>query len=186
MGKIKQKKNPKVILTVFLVLTLCWMGLIYWFSSNNGTDSGAFSGNLLKKLLSWFYPHWSERSAKEKAAVIARLHILFRKLGHFSEYCILGVFLTITVSLYCTYLSKRQRKYPFSFVLLPALLAFLYACSDEYHQKFVEGRSGEFRDVMIDFSGACLGILLTALMIGHIRQRRWRRRSAAQANILNN
>lgn len=30
----------------------------------------------------------------------------------------------------------------------------LYACTDEYHQLFVPGRSGQLRDVMIDAVGA--------------------------------
>lgn len=34
----------------------------------------------------------------------------------------------------------------------------------EFHQLFVPGRSGEARDVMIDFSGAVLGIALSTLV----------------------
>ena len=45
------------------------------------------------------------------------------------------------------------------------LLAFLYACSDEYHQTFVVGRSGQFKDVLIDFSGAFIGILIVSLIV---------------------
>ena len=43
-------------------------------------------------------------------------------------------------------------------VLLSLLICFLYACSDEIHQLFVPGRSGEARDVLIDTLGACLGV----------------------------
>lgn len=34
------------------------------------------------------------------------------------------------------------------------MIAVLYACTDEYHQLFVPGRSGQLRDVMIDAVGA--------------------------------
>jgi len=37
----------------------------------------------------------------------------------------------------------------------------LYAITDEFHQYFVPGRSAEIRDVLIDSSGAFIGILLT-------------------------
>ena len=37
---------------------------------------------------------------------------------------------------------------------LPLILIFLYGISDEIHQTFVPGRSGEIRDVLIDTSGA--------------------------------
>ena len=43
-------------------------------------------------------------------------------------------------------------------------ICLLYASSDEIHQLFVPGRSGEVRDVMIDFSGAALGIALSTLV----------------------
>lgn len=43
-------------------------------------------------------------------------------------------------------------------------LCFFYACSDEFHQLFVPGRSGEFRDVCIDLLGSCIGLLLFFLL----------------------
>ena len=45
-------------------------------------------------------------------------------------------------------------------VLISIGLAFIYACSDEIHQLFVGGRSGEFRDVLIDSCGAGFGIFV--------------------------
>jgi VanZ family protein len=40
------------------------------------------------------------------------------------------------------------------------LTTVAYAASDEWHQTFVPGRSGEPRDVMIDAVGATAGLLL--------------------------
>ncbi len=54
-------------------------------------------------------------------------------------------------------------------------VCLLYAASDEIHQLFVPGRSGEVRDVMIDFSGAVLGIalsMLVFLLICRIKKKR--------------
>lgn len=39
-------------------------------------------------------------------------------------------------------------------------LSVLYALSDEYHQTFVPGRNGTFVDLLIDASGALVGLLL--------------------------
>lgn len=50
-------------------------------------------------------------------------------------------------------------------VFIALLLAFLYACSDEYHQTFVVGRTGQFNDVLIDFSGAFIGVLIVSLIV---------------------
>ena len=48
-------------------------------------------------------------------------------------------------------------------LLLRAVISFLigslYSVSDEYHQTFIEGRSGELRDVVIDSSGVLLAVL---------------------------
>ena len=43
-------------------------------------------------------------------------------------------------------------------LLFSEFSAAVYACTDEFHQLFVEGRDGNFRDVMIDSTGALVGI----------------------------
>lgn len=43
------------------------------------------------------------------------------------------------------------------------ILCFFYACTDEWHQTFRSGRSGSFRDVMIDSIGMVLGIGIVTL-----------------------
>ena len=43
-------------------------------------------------------------------------------------------------------------------LLLSIFLAFLYACSDEVHQLFVAGRSGQASDVLLDTFGAMVGV----------------------------
>ena len=43
-------------------------------------------------------------------------------------------------------------------VLLSLLICFLYACSDEIHQLFIVGRSGNAYDVLIDTIGSFFGM----------------------------
>jgi len=45
-------------------------------------------------------------------------------------------------------------------IISSAIIAMLYAFSDEYHQTFVFGREGKLKDVGID----SIGILLSGLM----------------------
>ncbi|MBR4200239.1 MAG: VanZ family protein [Oscillospiraceae bacterium] len=153
MGKISK---PARSLLIFAVLSLLWMGVIYAFSARNSMDSAAMSGKLLRKLLSVLVPKWQEMAAGEQAALIRRLHRGFRKLGHFSEYAVLGLLLTETV--HALLIQTSRLTLPKAEVWLPALLSLLYAAGDEFHQRFVSGRSGELRDVGIDFAGACFGI----------------------------
>ncbi|MDY6314114.1 MAG: VanZ family protein, partial [Clostridia bacterium] len=48
--------------------------------------------------------------------------------------------------------------------VISLLCSALYAASDEFHQLFVPGRSGEFRDVCLDSAGALTGILIFILI----------------------
>ncbi len=60
--------------------------------------------------------------------------------------------------------------------LLSAVLAMLYAASDEYHQTFVPGRKGRLFDVGVDTAGVCGAMLL----IWWLERRRQLRSAAGQ------
>jgi len=42
--------------------------------------------------------------------------------------------------------------------LWAGLVAWLYAMSDEFHQRFIPGRYASVRDVLIDLAGICLAL----------------------------
>lgn len=44
-------------------------------------------------------------------------------------------------------------------------LCILYSCTDEFHQLFINGRSGSFRDVLIDTIGILIGTYLYKILI---------------------
>lgn len=48
---------------------------------------------------------------------------------------------------------------PIMQAVLPALIAILYACSDEWHQTFIPGRGGTIRDVGFDSLGVLIAFL---------------------------
>ncbi|HEX9029236.1 MAG TPA: VanZ family protein, partial [Anaerolineales bacterium] len=54
--------------------------------------------------------------------------------------------------------------------LLALLMAAIYATSDEFHQHFVAGRGSEVSDVLIDSTGAAIG--LAAIQLSR-RLRNW-------------
>lgn len=68
-----------------------------------------------------------------------------RKLVHFSVYALLALL---------WWRALRERMDPRRAVLAGFLIASLYAATDEYHQTFVEGRSGNPLDWAIDTAGA--------------------------------
>jgi VanZ family protein len=84
------------------------------------------------------------------------LTFLTRKSAHIIGYFVLGMLLFNVVKEY-TAATKR-------IIILSILFAFVYSISDEIHQLFVPGRSGEIRDVLIDTIAASAGIGLYAVL----------------------
>jgi VanZ family protein len=80
---------------------------------------------------------------------------IVRKFGHVTGYALL-------TGLWIWALRGAVRR-P---ALLAAAISFVYACSDEYHQTFVEGRTGTPVDVGLD----AIGIALAAYLMDLRRQ----------------
>jgi VanZ family protein len=73
------------------------------------------------------------------------LYVISRKLAHFCEYALL---LGLWWRALLTKVSHRRA------LALAFAIAVLYAVTDEIHQTFVNGRSGNPLDVAIDITGA--------------------------------
>lgn len=56
--------------------------------------------------------------------------------------------------------------------MIASAFVLLYAVSDEFHQRFVPGRSSEVRDVMIDTTAGVVGVGIYALVEARLRKRR--------------
>ena len=59
-------------------------------------------------------------------------------------------------------------------MFLPWLIAALYAASDEIHQLFVPGRSGQLSDVILDSAGALAGVAAFTVLCWPINRRKAR------------
>jgi len=85
---------------------------------------------------------------------------ILRKAAHMAEFAALSLLLWNAI---------RRRGIAFSRALaLAAAAAFLYACSDEFHQRYVPGRTGSFRDVAIDSAG----IIVMGFIIFRLRPKK--------------
>jgi VanZ family protein len=148
------KKSPIALRIISLILLIGWMGLIFYFSHQNSGTSSNMSAGLIRRVLQVFIP---ETSGDELTNVIASLQFIVRKTEHLTLYLILGAFALLHFSTYnrFTLIVKLSSS---------LVLSVLYAVSDEYHQTYIQGRSGEIRDVIIDSVGAIIGILLSLLI----------------------
>ena len=49
-------------------------------------------------------------------------------------------------------------------IFISVFFCFIYACTDEFHQMFVDGRGASFFDCLIDTTGAILGIVAALIL----------------------
>lgn len=147
-----KKQNIKIKSAVFCLLTLLWMTVIFMFSAKNADDSTEQSSFVTNILMNIFSNVYRNSDLSDKMQIIESMSFAIRKAAHFSIYSVLGLLSFLSVY----YLTKFSNKTPF----ISLLICFIYACSDETHQLFVPGRSGQIRDIFIDFSGALLMTLI--------------------------
>ena len=136
--------------TIFAVLLVLWMGFIFSMSSENAEKSSNTSGQTIRVVLS-AVPGFEEQPEEVKVNIIEKLQFIVRKSAHFIGYMILGILASGLI----LYYGNINKKY-----LLAFLICVIYAISDEIHQLFVPGISGQVRDVLIDSAGSLLGIIL--------------------------
>lgn len=147
---MKRKKSTVAFAWLPVII---WMGVIFLFSHQPGDLSGASSGRIVEFISSGIARIIPFMEVNEDL-----LHFLFRKGAHFGVYAVLGV-LSLRAFQISGYSGKRG-------ILFGWMLATLYAGTDEYHQTFIPGRSGEMIDVMIDSIGAMTGVGFYLLVKG--------------------
>lgn len=129
-----------------LGIVLLWMILIYFFSQQTVNESIQLSSiptMVLTNILELLFPN----SVFEEEYI----HHIVRKLAHFTIYFILGVLVS-----YLLNVGKRTSK---KIVFVAGICCLLFAISDETLQLFIYGRGAQVSDVLIDITGAILGIL---------------------------
>ena len=126
--------NYRIVLAY--VIVAMWMVLIFLLSHQDSTVSSGQSGAILQTIQDTFHIQVPE--------------VFIRKNAHFFLYCILGCLV---------YSAMRLHQWrPRTAAIVSSIVVVLYAISDEIHQLFVPGRSGEMRDVLIDSIAGLIGI----------------------------
>lgn len=142
-----QKTKNKAKIVVALLLIIIWMIIIFIFSAMAGDDSSNLSSGVLYTILK-IIPTLSESTTA---------HIIIRKLAHMIEYAILSA-LIINLEHQLGYKIKLKQ------IAIAILCSALYALTDEFHQTFINGRSGNITDVGIDTSGTIITGLIAYLV----------------------
>lgn len=138
-----------IIRSIIILLLFGTFFLIFDFSSQDAEESSGISKKVSEVIVNIFNKNASQ---EEKTQIINNMQHIVRKLAHFSIYTVIGFLLMLLILTYKIPIEKR--------VIISFVIGFIYACSDEIHQLFVAGRSGEIRDVLIDTSGVFIGICI--------------------------
>ena len=145
------KKN--FLRAVLLILLLGTLFLIFGLSSQDAEESGGLSSSIAEFILRQV----NYDGIGDSQLILERTESIIRKVAHFSIYTLVGFLL---MSLISTYDLKENKR-----IIISLGIGVLYAASDEIHQLFVPGRSGQITDVVLDSMGVLLGILLILMLL---------------------
>ena len=154
-------KKKNLIITFLLLFVLLWMGTIFYLSSMNTNESNGRSKVIVSDIVEFVgkITH-REYNLKEKEALVEKFNKPIRKCAHASVYVVLSILvLNFLLALH----SNLEKKYVLVF-FMTIFICFLFALTDEYHQTFVYGRTGQFSDVLIDTSGALIATSIFTIL----------------------
>lgn len=156
-----KNNTNKIRSYVWLGLTVVWMVFIYYKSSQPYQEQ-----DMRPLLAEWipqsFVDNWLPHLEFTYDGGLVTwtkpydfIEFMIRKCAHIAEYMLLTLLWNLT-------LAAASLRRGFS-IALAAVLSFLYAASDEWHQTFVPGRTGHAIDVGVDSIGIVLVTILFAI-----------------------
>ena len=143
----------KFIKYLLWIIVIFIMSIIFLFSSQNGDKSDGVSEKISVIISDGKYIPQEKPLVKKVWTDNWSLNAVVRKSAHFSIYLFLGFF--VFLALKFSFLKKD-----YTYIAIAVLVCLIYAISDEFHQNFIPGRSGNANDVLIDFSGSSMGVFL--------------------------
>lgn len=131
-----------------LIIVIIWMTVIFLFSNQPADDSSKISDGLILKTVRIIEKINHKKYNDEE--ILNKFVKPVRKTAHFIIYFLLGIFVFLLIKEY-------NLK---SIIIVSLLICIIYATTDEIHQLFVSGRSGELLDVINDSFSSFIGIFL--------------------------
>ena len=132
----------KIHIGISWVLVIICMGIIFALSAQVADDSQELSDSFIRKIFETF-------------GIVIESDLI-RTIAHCLEFMGLSVLLFNAV--YVTW-----------FLKLPPIIAFLgttfYATTDEIHQIFVPGRAFQISDILVDSTGALIGVTASFVIL---------------------
>jgi len=142
---INKIKSPFFWQLLWPLLAILTAGGIFYSSSRDGTVSGGASMGIVERFMSVlpFIP-----------LDASQLNFILRKGAHFFVFFVLA---------FCVAHGLKYHVQGWRWLTLSWVITALYGVADEIHQYFVPGRSCEITDMLINASGAAVGVGLVWL-----------------------
>ncbi len=135
-------KSRKIYIAVAWVLVAICMGIIFYLSAQNGEESSNLSGSLVDKILAFLNLDIDEG--------------LLRTIAHCLEF--MGLSVLVFNAVYATWELKLTPVISFCGTVV-------YAVTDEIHQIFVPQRAFQLSDILVDSTGALIGVSASFIIL---------------------
>ncbi len=152
----------KAILSIIiLIFAILWAVGIYKLSSMNTQNSNGKSTDIIAIFIEDTlevtneYGITNSHPTNSKLARVSQLiNAPMRKVMHASVYLVLAFLAIVFFNV------LMNNKHYWIALILTLIISIGFAVSDEIHQTYVSGRTGQFLDVVIDSIGALVGIFI--------------------------
>ncbi|MBQ3182803.1 MAG: VanZ family protein [Clostridia bacterium] len=153
----------KIIIKCILLWSLVASLMIFIFamSAEPAAESTETSGRTLRAIFNVIYPGFKNFDEARQQEIIDQNQYFIRKTAHFSVYTLLGMLVSLAIA-------QHTNK----FSLISYGTGTLYAISDEIHQLYVPGRSGQISDVLLDSAGVLLGCILIFIIYKTVNRKK--------------
>ena len=146
--------------TISIISLILWMIVIFSFSSADANKSTGTSDKVITTMIEIKDKITDQETPiSEKEIIVKNSSFYVRKIAHITEYLILGILMF-----------NALKQFNILNIYYAIILCVLYSCTDEFHQLFVPGRSGQITDVMLDSVGCLVGCLLIYLILCTVRK----------------
>ncbi len=150
------------------------MVLIFYFSAQTAEESTGQSDEVSFIIGNIIYKDFDSWSNEKKAEFADSVSSVVRKTAHMTEYGIL-CFLWFETLGGCVFKPGNDQSEGGPGTGVPKGLVYrisgaffitvIYAATDEFHQRFVTGRTGKVADVLIDACGALIVCVILAVIL---------------------
>ena len=135
-------KSRKIYTVIAWVLVIACMVLIFSLSAQVASESEELSGSFIRTILKLIGVEFQQGT--------------IRTVAHMLEF--LGLALLMFNAIYSTWEAKLTPLFAFAGTVL-------YAITDEIHQLFVPGRAFQLIDILVDSTGALIGVTASFVIL---------------------